>query len=48
MVYEAQIKYNLHDLTKFHGAEGTLQGRVSGRSCLLRKFQIELCVVTEH
>ena len=40
MAYEAQIKYNMHDLTKFHGDEGTLQGRVSSRSCLLRNFQI--------
>ena len=40
MAYKAHIKYNMHGLTKFHGAEGTLQGRVSGRSCLLREFQI--------
>ena len=40
MAYMAHIKYNMHGLTKFHGAEGTLQGRVSGRSCLLREFQI--------
>ena len=40
MTYKAQIKYNMHDLSKFHGAEGTPQGRVSDRSCFLRKFQI--------
>ena len=39
MAYKAQIKYNMHDLTKFHGAEGTLQGRGSGRSCLLGRYE---------